>query len=39
MKSPKRILSGLNYLKFLKEYLELFKPKKIRKKITGKFIL
>jgi hypothetical protein len=39
MNPPKRMLTGLAYLKFLKEYLELFKPIKKRVKILGPFLL
>ena len=35
----RRILTGEAYFKFLLEYLELFKPVKVRKKIEGVFRL
>jgi hypothetical protein len=35
----KRILTGQAYLQFLREYIALFQPKKIRVKIIGKFLL
>jgi hypothetical protein len=35
----RRILTGESYFKFLLEYLELFKPVKVRKKIEGVFKL
>jgi len=35
----RRMLTGDAYFKFLLEYLELFKPVKVRKKIVGVFRL
>lgn len=37
-KEKKRMLRGKEYLKFLREYLKLFKPKKKRTKILGPFV-
>lgn len=37
--SAKRMLRGKAYLSFLSEYLKLFRPKRIREKILGPFVL
>ena len=36
---PKRILTGLAYLEFLREYCKIFPLTRVREKILGPFLL